>query len=173
MHQTGGVEPAGESDVQVWRPTVVLRVACTALGVAFVAFGALLVVAADPLIAGLLVAPLFILVGIVFFRFAKMTIKVSPAGLDIRNLGGVEHIAWSTIRDASAGYNGITLWVADMGRSHQPLTKTAMAVQKSNIAQWLNLSTRADRLVGVILERASAVSAPGKSDPESGDPLTR
>jgi hypothetical protein len=139
-----------------WRPRLIGRITFALLGLFFIGLAvlALVVGIAGPEPAALICVPFAMAFGIPLLLAARMRITVGPECLEYRNFGAVRTIRWGDIRGAAAGYYGITLTLDGLDEYRQPRTVIAMAVQRSNLAQWFEWHTRADRLVALILDRA-------------------
>jgi hypothetical protein len=69
-------------------------------------------------------------------------------------------IPWTRIKKITPGWGGLTILQTD-GR-----VKTALGVQKANIAPWTNQSTRADDIASTLMDRVSAAGV--FLDPQPG-----
>jgi hypothetical protein len=87
-------------------------------------------------------------------------LEAGPDELTVRN--GIKTIAipWTRIKTITPGWGGLTILQTD-GR-----VKTALAVQKANIATWTNQLTRADDIAGVLMDRVNGAGV--FLDPQPG-----
>ena len=146
----------------VWRPAIGMRIAYLSLGGLSIAFGIACPIGAaqaDALVVGLVIGVVFVAMGVGILLLARMSVALSDDGIEIRNIVGVEHVNWSTVREARATTAGVSLVVADEDGFLLRRPKIAMAVQRSNMARWFKVDTQAERLAAIINERVGSREA--------------
>lgn len=92
----------------------------------------------------------FLLPALIALRIVtRARIEMKPTELIVTTVFGQHRIEWPEVLGATAGYYGITI------KLHDGRTMLSGAVQRCNLAEWLDLITRADVLADAINRRAS------------------
>jgi hypothetical protein len=147
----------------IWRPAIGLRLGYLVLGGLSIAFGVACPIGAaqaDALVVGLVIGVVFVAMGVGILLLARMSVTLTDDGIEIRNMVGVEHVDWASVREARATTAGVSLVVADRDGFLLRRPKVAMALQRSNIARWFKVDTRAEQLAALINDRVGATPDP-------------
>jgi hypothetical protein len=143
------------NETHVWRTSLVARCLSWA-GVVLGAAGVAVAVVATAMspedghwIAGLLMAGIGALVAVASWRYGlHPAIIAAPDGLTIRNPWRTHVLEWDDVLDCQPGYYGLAISDRHGGRF------SAWAVQRSNVAMWSKLRTRADEVAEALARRA-------------------
>lgn len=148
-------EPSEPAEPEVWRVSTLGRASGYLVAVALAAVGVAMAIAAVltaelGLAVGFvgLAAVGFVLPAFVAFRFlSRAQVILTPNDLTVTTTFNEYRVDWADVLGATAGYSGVTI----LSRNRPAIVSGA--VQKSNLATWLNRQTRADDLAEEINAR--------------------
>jgi hypothetical protein len=139
---------------QVWRVTRAMRVVGITVAVCFVALAWSVTAVGFTASAAIAMWLVALLVALGVWRWYLVPyVALTPDGLVVQGVFAYRSVRYRAIREAKPGLYGMRVQTTDDDAF------VAWAVQKSKLAEWTHRHTRADTVVGAIMERVELDAA--------------